>query len=81
VNFLPAEAEIDPIFLQVAPAFTAPFAGLVRAAPMNEIETNKARHLFISSDYLALLDLSAIPLEWEVIQAQEVLAGLEQGEI
>lgn len=58
VYFFPDATDVDPVFVHAAPAFTAPYAGFVRAAPMNEIETTKARHLFISSDYLALLDLS-----------------------
>jgi len=81
VYFLPAAVDVDPTFLQAVPAFTAENAGVERTEDRTISETTVATRLFINQDYLAPLDLSAIPLEWEVIQAQEVLAGLEQGKI
>jgi hypothetical protein len=47
--------------LQAVPAFTAENAGVERTEDKTIRETTVATRLFINSDYLALLDLSAIP--------------------
>jgi hypothetical protein len=60
VYFLLEKVDVDPALEQFAPAFTAPYAGYVREAPKNEINTTKEKHFFMTSDYLALLDLSSI---------------------
>ena len=47
VNFLPADVEMDPIFLQVAPAFTAENAGVERTEEAITSETNQEIRLFM----------------------------------
>ena len=51
---------MDPTFWQVVPALTAENAGVERTEDKTISETTVATRLFINSDYLALLDLSAL---------------------
>ena len=60
VYFLPPAVEVNPTFLQAVPAFTAENAGAARTEDKTIRETTVAPRLFINSDYLAILDLSAI---------------------
>ncbi len=55
VNFLPAAVDIAPAFVQDAPAFTAPKAGIDREVPTNTIETTKEKVFFIPKIVLSLI--------------------------
>jgi len=53
VNFLPEVVDVEPTFVQAAPALTAPNAGITNNEPNKLIETTRAKNFFMAKMVLS----------------------------